>query len=313
MNRPHILAVVLGVVLLVALGVPAWLLYQGIARFAAAESELENSRRLLRAFYDRDPFPSRENIRVERANVAMLDRWSAALVERLRRGQIEEEAITPPAFMTRYDRLCNKLLAAAAQRGVVVGDHSFGFQSCKDGVVPKPDEVPRLSQQLEIVRHLATLLIDAKAKEIVSLGQLGRAPAARGDTALYDRLRFAMDFKAKEETVWTVLNRLAGEAPFIVVTQVQLTKQGADVRPPRTQEQPAEPDRPTVGLGLLKRIDAQKERSAPERERPATLQERTVSGPTLEAPMLVELKLDVYVFHGGPDAAAGANAGRARD
>jgi len=317
MNAKHKILVAAGLLVVVVLvGVPGWLLYRGIARFSTADQDLGRSLDILRSLYARDPFPSRENILLERDNADLLNDWVTKLHATLREGQIRETPITPAKFSTTYTRLRNALKGEAAKRGIVIKDDTLGFERYALGKLPPPRTAPRLEQQVKIVTRLCLILMEARVKEISLVSREdvedAAAPAGGGadePPALFEKRHFTLAFKAKERAVLRTLNRLADDRMFVVVTRIALEKQGSGVRMPAREDERQEEKRTprATGLERLRSMGMQPRGrpgaaspegpEAPEEDGLPSKQERMVSGPDLEIPMDVTLDLDVYIFN----------------
>lgn len=305
--------------LVVVVGVPAALLFRGISQFSDAAQSLAMSVRELRSLHDKNPFPSRENVKLEHANVATQEHWFKVVIAALREGQVDRQASTPSRFMTQFNEVRNRLFALAGDR--VPENFNLGFGRYAEGMLPTPDHVSRLTQQLKIIEQLVTLLLDSKVKSIVSISReefdadaesgregpgvrrgrrrplprrggasrpqsgANKAPAQSKSVDLYSKWHFSVELQAKENAVHDILNRLVEHRMFIVVTGVELKKQESGVRMPETggiAETAAEPAAEPAANG--------------HDDRSETRQERMVSGPALDVPLAVRMELDVYTF-----------------
>jgi hypothetical protein len=320
MSRKNIVllaAVGVGVVLL---GVATWLLLKGIREFRAAEADLDRAEVALNRYYAHDPFPSRENVARERANLQTLQAWFERLRDALRVGQIEEVQKSPSNFMTILSEKKNALVRKArAMRTELPNDFAFGFaRYATQGVLPAPGDVARLTQQLVIVERLTGILIEervraiddvarevfeesavaARAEAAPARGRSRREPrSARTESepavqtesapdALYGKQRFVLKFKSGETALRNILNRLAGDAMFAVVTSLKVEKEADDVAPP-SLTRGGEPGRA-----------AEAEDGADVRAEAPSRRDRVVSGPERAVPLVVHLELDVYRFKG---------------
>jgi hypothetical protein len=102
---------------------------------------------------------------------------------------------------------------------------------------------------------------------------------------LYTRLRFGLEFKAREDAFWRVLNDLASHEMFVIVQKVRIQKQGSDVTiPPKPESLAA-----VIGSDKEKAIETAR-KSAPSRA------DRTASNKAGETPLSVSVDVDVYLF-----------------
>lgn len=307
--------IIVGILLLGAVAV----LGVGVGRLAISKNQRGKLKDDWRQFYQRNPFPSRENVVKEKENNKTIEFWFSELMTALRKHQIEPEKKSPSMFKGLLDEKRNEMLDLAKRAGVVCPDKfAFGFgRYLASGNLPAPENVPILTQQLLITENLLRLCIESNnVKEIVSIerddfdagaaesgtrarGRRGAAveapppvgvvpgvPTARpgeitGD-ALSGKLHFVFEFKAKESVVWEVLNRLASHGMIVVVTSVQLDNEGADIA------KLGGPD----AEGAAKRSEAEAETASPKtgaKEKPAAAE--TAGGGETKFPTREERKV----------------------
>lgn len=101
---------------------------------------------------------------------------------------------------------------------------------------------------------------------------------------LYARQHFELEFRAKEQTVLNILNKLAKNPAFTVVTSVEMVREGDDILK-------AEQTIRKTGEGVIPLAEMRGD------DYPSSL-ERMVCGAELEKPMLVRIKLNIYNFVG---------------
>jgi len=170
-------------VLVVIVLVPAILLFNGISAFSAANQSLNRSVQELRSLYNKDPFPSRDNIKLEKKNVLAMGQWFDRLVTALQEGQITEEPSTPTGFITHYGHVRNNLMKLARQRDkkMVSDDFAFGFARYSEGSLPVPVDVARLMQQLQIIEQVSIVLVESGVKQITGITREEFEAAAVGE------------------------------------------------------------------------------------------------------------------------------------
>ena len=317
-SKRNTVMIVVGVIVGILFVLSVVLLWSGWSGYAKADAGLRASKGTLEQLYTRDPFPSEENVRDERKNVVVLNEEFARLVTTLSEGQVESDEQSPTRLMSRFWETQKALLTRAKEAGITVPENfHFGFPSFLDGKVPAPSDattLPRLSQQLEIIRELSAALFDAQITELRGMGReefekpkdaAAGGPAAapvfrvqnrtgagaaltqnmenpdagliQGD-ALYGKWRFALDFTAKEGALASVLNRLAKHHLFVVVTRLDLEgeNQGPVVKERRALQGEAEAGKESAARELVQR------------------DLRILYG--VENPMAVRLELEVYRF-----------------
>jgi len=243
------------VIVLMLIGAGA-LLVRGFMEFYQAETRLGAKKAELEALYTRNPFPSAGNLEVERGNLAGLDEQLADLLKEMGRGQIQSEEQSPPKFMAQFWGTHKNMMNRARERGVKVPESfDFGFGKHMSGSLPAPQDVARLTQQLRIVQKLCGVLFESGISEMEGVGRdefevdakVGSGDAApqprrsrRGgaetvalntydssaglipEGSLTGRWRFVFKFTAKEGALLAVLNRLAQEPLFVVVSDLEV-------------------------------------------------------------------------------------------
>ncbi len=250
------LAILIGaLILLIGASV---LLYQSISQFRDVSGQLNNARRQLDDLYQRNPFPSEENIAAELEHLQALHRELSRLRTELSENQVEPVHTAPVRFVERFRDTSRRLTEQAADRRVALPpDFAFGFQHHRAGELPNPADVPRLMQQLAITEQLVNVLYDVGVAEITNIqrqefevreptedrptrgGLYGpREPARREttrerehhpgkvgileDDADYASLNFVLEFRLHENAFMEVLNELARHPMFIIVKRVEL-------------------------------------------------------------------------------------------
>ncbi len=171
-TKKKVIVTVGAIVALILVGVPALLLFRGISQFSTAAADLEMSVNQLRSYYAKNPFPSRENIKLERENLKTMHGWFGQLVDVVTRGQVNRGESTPTRFSTQYNDVRNGLLSEAKKQGVTLSrDNALGFSRYAEGVLPAPVDVSRLAQQLTMTERLTTVLLEAKVKSVDTVGR----------------------------------------------------------------------------------------------------------------------------------------------
>jgi hypothetical protein len=242
------LALVLG---LLFLGSVALVVLKFI-HFTDAETVLKEDKKRLEFLYSQNPFPSAANLSLERENIQTIKQEVLDLQLAMGVGQVEPVVQSPARFITQFFDTQRNLLAKAATAGIAVPKaFDFGFGRHMKGDLPAPQDVPRLTQQLKIVETLCQVLyagnitsLDAVARQEFEVdavtGAGGKTPsAARGGEIemknsvdpgaglvpagqLYGRWRFSVQFKGRESGLMKILNGLANNSIFTVVTRLEV-------------------------------------------------------------------------------------------
>jgi hypothetical protein len=278
--RQHIVAIVIGSVLLVMFLVMGFFLYRKVAEYRQTSASLGRGLDRQKQLFGREPFPSPENIERENANLARIQEEFNKLLDLLSASQVEPVDQKPAAFSTQFWKVRDELLAQARDRKIAVpAEFAFGFQRHMGGDLAPYLDVPRLTQQLIIVQELCKVLYEAKIDELKAVireefeGEIvvgteaGESPVvpsgrrgARSSTPaptiaenpvvketglipegeLFGKMHFVFRFSARESVVFDILNKLARHPLLIVVTRVDLVGDEAGGARPAVPAGPVE-------------------------------------------------------------------------
>ncbi len=251
MRGDKIASLVGGVILALAMAVAAVVLVQIFRGYRTVERELAIQRQKLEALNRRDPFPSIENVKMERNNVALMKGLLDDLIARLSKEQAKPLNIEPADFSPLLERTVNELGDKAGMAKVVLPERfAFGFDRYFAGALPRSEDIPRLTIQLEEIRRICMMMFESQIAEILSVkreefephvgasgvAQAGiwrgrRAPESREESperrsegasghllmgGLVARERFEVTFKSRESALWDLLDRLVRSGMFVV-------------------------------------------------------------------------------------------------
>lgn len=319
-RRKMVVVAVGALMVLLFLGAVA-LLVRGFMEFFKAREALNAKKSELELLYAKDPFPSATNLTIETRNLALLQASLDALLTDMGRLQIEPVGQSPLKFTTQFFETRKSLLNLARRNGVKVkDDFDFGFGRHMSGVLPAPQDVPRLTQQLRIVETLCTVLFDARIGGISGLARQEfesdalaggakaeepKAPRGRRraeaevvelkntvdgtaglvpDGKLYGTWRFGMQLEAKEAALFKALDGLASNGVIAVVTRLEVV---GDANPfgekSKDEERAVRRGAPPAAEAPAEQVEAPKGRDF-----------RVVCGH--DQPMAVRLDLEVYQF-----------------
>jgi len=110
-----------------------------------------------------------------------------------------------------------------------------------------------------------------------------------GDDALYAKMHFVFEFRAKEKALLDILNALSTSKMFVVVTSVSLSKKTPELVPKIVEPVDAEDD----ALGFGSRHPKKEDKPV---VAPKLGPNYPVCGIKMEIPMDIHLELDVYKF-----------------
>jgi len=164
-------ACAIGAVMFLAAGI---VLYRGICRFNTAREDLEKVKRNLASYYEAPIFPSRENVVRELANAKQADAWFDELMATLRRGNVESDERSPSKFINVSETVRRRLTDEAKTAGTDLPSaaqaFAFGFDRYSGtGTLPKPQDVPRLTEQLVIVNRICLVMFKNRVKAVTKI------------------------------------------------------------------------------------------------------------------------------------------------
>lgn len=221
--------------------------YQG--RYSEVKSELKRAESDVNNLMVRDPFPSDDNVRIEKENFDKLRKQVDRLQSAMREEQIEyQEWNTPTEFQIKLNPSLQELRTMAKERDITIPqnyNYNFGFAKYAQGELPDSGDVARLSRQLQMIKTVCEILFDRQIESLQSVERTefelardgGRMvpPAARGragrrggagsiqpeaaegnetdeqrdDQGIYAWEDITVTFNSKEQALWDVLRTLA--------------------------------------------------------------------------------------------------------
>ena len=198
----------------------------------------------LQQLYRRDPFPAAANVHKEAENLKdVIDQFNE-LNELLRAGQVNLQPMEAADFMQFLEKSLRKLRDRLKKARIKFPEkYAFGFDKYAGGRLPASDDIPRLVQQLKIIKTLCDIFQEAGITELVAIERDSFEQAARGAYAsgrrgapspgaaasspggdkLVSSQHFKISVQARENAVIEMLNLLASQPMFMVVTRVEMT------------------------------------------------------------------------------------------
>ena len=327
MRKQKLALTVGGAISLVLVVATAVITATGVGAASRNRQEMLSTSGRLSSFYDKKPFPSDENIGAEEVNKRLFQEQYAALAEAVKTNAVVVEGEhSPGSFRLTCEETISALRRAApkAESGesVIAPDFYFSFDRydpSKGGIPAAKGHVPRLLRQLQMVDRLVRTLYAAEVLKIESVrreefdtgaassggeeaprrgGRASRRASSAADSSGFslemnpapledapvdmDRQRFGFVFLAREASLFATLNALNAMWPFTQVSGLQIVKTGPDVVFPAKAEVKAKDEDPLKASGI----------KAP----PAGRTSRIVSGALREAPVKVQMTVDVFTF-----------------
>ena len=324
-SRQQGVVIGMGVVLGIAcVGAGVFLTF-AILKNQEKKTQLDEARSELENLYRAKIFPNDENIKQMQEDQKTLGGWLEAATNRLAEGGVPLEDLSPALFKSKLTGDIREMAKQSCPTGVqarVGADFMFGFDKYKEAVLPVKEDVPRLNQQLEMIKLIVTELneagiakLDAVAREVFEDGSglakteaaptpkknknrplpsdsEGAAPVGDAQQAmmspalanLFSRQRFSVVFLAHPDTLADVLNRLSAMSMLTVVSDVEIKKTAESITRVADAAKPAA-------------RDGAKPEEQPA-EPAAAAASQIVTNPEDEPPVNVRLNLDVYSFKG---------------
>jgi len=298
-DKLRIFSIALGVVTLISVIGGVFLVIAGQNEFRQKQSDTAASRNDVIRFYGKNPFPSKGNTDIEVQNAQLIESVGyRGLNDLLRAHDIQPMELTPGRFKDFLSSTLKLMREYASERQIQVDpEFPFGFGQYTGTEIPSPQDVPRLTQQLQIVSNICMTLFDAGITELESVererfeGVEGSASSAGGGALinaaagmlqkgqLFVPWRFRVSFNAKEGAILGSLNGFNRQAALLKVNSVSTRSLSLGVSPPKY---------PFVGQDKPQEVDS----TQPERLSP---NERLVSG-GVEPILPVRMDLSVYQF-----------------
>ncbi len=255
-------AIGVGVILLLA---ATGMLLRSIMQYREQEQAFSRLRSQLSQLYRAEVFPSEDNVALERENREQLDVWFENLLEHLGEGNIIRDDRSPSQFRGLLEQTHNTLRERAARARVRLpdreSDFAFGFERyAGTGLLPSPEDVPRLTEQLIITTSLSRMMYESEISALRSIrrdvfeaetaqeprdtapARRGATPARRGSDRreaqvaprgdpgiieegdMFATYRFVIEFEAREEALARFLNALASNPLYTVVRTIRMRK-----------------------------------------------------------------------------------------
>ena len=228
-------------VLLIAAG---YLLYLAMGIFSEQEAAFDANKTNLERLQSNKPFPNEENVKSAQTE---LEQVKAAL-DRIRETlEIKESPTTPQAFQDTLRKKVNDIKSRAEANGVALDEGFYlGFENYETEPPPQA-AAPQLALQLESIFNVASILVDARVRQI---GAIARQPLAselpeKADTAPKAKpgkdnaapqsdlvlAPFDVAFVAEQQAFEMAFNRIVESKPLVFVRLVAVTSSGVSGPP----------------------------------------------------------------------------------
>lgn len=237
------------VLLMIASGV---MVFMGASQYSAENAQYQAALATFNELCNKDPFPSETNVTLELKNVLELTNLVARLSTDLRKGQISARQMAPEAFISHIQNMARNLSKHMVDSGVQLPTPNYDFDFDKyvsKGIPPNPLHISGLTYQFQLIEVFCGILADAKITELKIVKRArfdeggAAAPMSESDSIdvvpagkLFSKVQFSISFIGREDSIWKVLNQMAMNQPFIVVTRVNLTNPKLTITLPSSQD-----------------------------------------------------------------------------
>lgn len=263
--KKHALFVICLALILAMLGVGVFKLVQSFNVFTRKKMEMKTVMLQLRQLTRHDPYPSLENVDIEKNNYRDLLNSCAELNKSIGDNHMPLQEMDPADFMSLLENTLQRMRDQLSKKHIYFPEKfDFGFGRYVKGEMPHESDVPLLVQRLQIIEMLNTTLCAANITELIALSykesksasevilprrRRGRRTARRqekrekvpaGPKAFFTTQHFKIIFRATEDSMLDFLNLLARLPAFTVITDLELTNQKTKPRvPARSSSGPA--------------------------------------------------------------------------
>jgi hypothetical protein len=296
MKKKQIVLFGFGVAMVSVLVLSGFTLASALSHTEEVARQRDAKRAELGLAYNEPVFPSPKHVAMIQDDTRALEAWNADFIKTQRAILQVETNQSPSQFKIQLLQPAIRELAKTQTDGgsrIVAADFAFGFDAYFPGDrMPAVADIPKLAVQLELTRRLCrevfaaniialrqiqhssfeSATLDTPAPTLPPRGRTAIRPTSESDRhsrALTGRHPFTLEFTARKDAMLTVLNRLAVCDLFVTVKDIDVRKSGADVKaPPENWRE----------MGI------------------AHHQQRVVSGPELDSPLLVRMTLEVEIF-----------------
>lgn len=247
-----------------------YFLFDAFSRYQAAATTFEEQRLALGRLHENKPFPNEENVSLTRDEL----QGARKILEEIGRSfQVEVPTVTPQAFQDLLRERVNDITERAEAHGVALGEGFYlGFEAYETQP-PAAAAAGPLALQLESIHAVASILVDARVRQITAITRQPLAAEAspseneeenerkprrpeggdtRGGNELPDLVLapFDVSFAAEQSAFRAAFNRILEAAPPVFVRLVGVTN-SAPAAPSKNAEGAAvEPDavlKPVLG------------------------------------------------------------------
>ena len=254
MSRKQMPLLVGGLVVLLLVVALSYLLFSTQGRYADAATGLTLTQGKLQRLSGRAVFPSAGNVKTLGKQLEIYQEYLDGLYDSMRAGQRVSQPVNRDGFRRMLEDGLTRLVKHARAKSVTLPpDISFGVQRYIAGNPPSDEDLPRLVNQFTSIITLCEILFEAGIGELVSVERTvfekdaqaapveeqysRRRMRNRAETVeaaprtelfqdpdgLFTKEHYVLTYRAQDAANRKVLDRLSQGAPFVVVTQVEIS------------------------------------------------------------------------------------------
>ena len=249
--RKHMVLMVGGGMAIALLIAALVVLFRFQGQYGTTTQALESAKLRLQQLNARNPYPSDENVKKTRANLATLTTQALSMQDMLQKNKIEGAQIEPAEFAQMLEKTSRRLQQKAQESEVLLpAGFAFGFPRYAEGALPSADAVFRLVGQLKTVETLCETVFQARIAQLDSLeretfeeGVVVADPGAGANARrrnvadatptvsriplvepndLYSAERVTLTFQGRETAVWDAVNAIVRHPSFMVIADLRL-------------------------------------------------------------------------------------------
>ena len=268
MSRKHMPLLVGGLVVLLLSAVLFYLLFSAKGRYSGGSNDLALVQGRLQRLSGRAVFPSEANVQTVGKQLEIYQEYLDGLYGAMREGQRAAKPVDRDGFRRMLEEGLGSLMNEARTKSVAIApDFAFGVQRYIAGNPPAEEDLPRLVDQFSSIADLCRILFEAGIGELTAVERTvfekdaqtapveeefnRRSARNRPDPAavavntelfsdpdgLFTKEHYVLAYRAQDAANWKVLDRLSKEAPFVVVTKVEITNPARPaVAAPKTEK-----------------------------------------------------------------------------
>jgi hypothetical protein len=258
MSKGKIFLIAGGAVYVLLLGGLGFLLISSHSKFKTADAKIASKTSDYTRLKDSDPYPSSKNVNITFDNITAISNQLSKLTATISRDQFRWTRKKPDEFKDQLRKMRQELSQQAKVNRISLPENFwFGFDRYAEGEVPFPKDVPRLTEQLNIIEMMIVEMFKSEVKglEVVLREEFEQdttvqpSRSARNDTPSsgpvlvsvgdgqrlknpksglvkkgeqYGVYTFRFVFRSNQEPLNDIINKIASNKMFMRIIGVQV-------------------------------------------------------------------------------------------